>query len=232
MQWEIKGKTSFPSLMFELKQGESIKSQPGSLLAMSDGIILEGKVDGGIGKAIGRMFSGENFFVQHIKAKQSGWAALSTTFPGDIVAIKIERGKNILVQKEGFLASTDGIEVSSKMQTLAKGIFSGEGLFIVNISGEGTAFLETFGSVYEINVEPGRDVIVDNGNLVAWEENLSYEITKGASSWFSAVTTGSGFVCKFSGQGKVWAQTCSLQNFAATITPYIPQRTIIKNQES
>jgi len=230
MEWEIKGDTSFPILNFNLKQGEAIKSQPGSLMAMSDGIILEGKVDGGIGKAIGRMFSGESFFTQHIVAQKPGWAIISTTAPGDIVEIKLSPGKKILVQKEGFLAGTEGIEVSSKMQSMVKGLLSGEGFFIVSISGEGTVFLETYGSVYAIEVEPGNDIMVDNGNLVAWEDSLSYEITKGATSWVSAVTTGSGFMCRFSGKGKVWTQTCSMQSLATSISPYLPKTPVSYNK--
>ena len=166
MKYEIKGKTSFPALSFNLNEGESIKSQPGSVLAISDGIALEGKVDGGIGQALGRMFSGESFFIQHILAKKSGWAVLSTATPGDIVEINLSQGKRILAQKDSFLAGTDGIEVSSKMQSLAKGFLSGEGFFIVNIGGEGTVFLETYGSVFPIDIDEGQEVIVDNGNLV------------------------------------------------------------------
>jgi len=226
MKWEIKGRTSFPVLRFDFTEGEVLKSQPGSLLAMSTNIDLSGKADGGILKSIGRMFSGETFFVQHMTSKTNfEWAVLSSPLPGDLLEIELKGGKEILMQKDGFLACTENIEVSAKVQGLVKGVLSGEGLFISRVSGEGTVFLKTYGSIYEIDVKEGSEVLVDNGNLVAWESSLNYEITKAAKSWVSSVTTGSGFVCKFKGKGKVWAQTCNLRNLAGAIFPLLPGNT-------
>jgi len=228
MKWQIENKNSFPYLKFELNEGECLKSQPGSLLAMSGNLDIKGKADGGIMKSIGRMFSGESFFMQNIEAnKGKGWVSLSTPVPGDIIEIELERGKELFVQKDGFLVGTKDIDIATKMQGIIKGLVSGEGLFIAKISGQGTVFLETYGSSIEIEVKDGEEIIVDNGNIVAWESSLDYEITKATSGWISAIITGSGFVCKFKGNGKVWTQSCNLKNLAGSLYPLFPKNAFI-----
>ena len=224
MKWEISKDDAFPVLKFDLKKGETVKSQGGSMMAMSEALSLKGKVDGGIGKAIGRMFSGETFFIQHIEAEEkAGWVLLASAMPGGITDIDIKEGSGITVQKSGFLAGTPDIDVSTKVQGLIKGIFGGEGLFVVKIGGSGTAFLQTYGAVHMIEVKAGEEVVVDNGYLIAWDSEMEYEITKGASSWVSAFTTGSGFVCKFKGPGRIWTQTRSPTGLASWLIQYLPK---------
>jgi len=225
MEWNIDKKGNFPVLRFDLQEGESIKSQPGSMLAMNNHVELRGKIDGGFFRSIFRKFSGETFFIQHAKAiSNKGWITLSTPTPGDILEIKISKDKEIFAQKDSFLASTLNVDVSTKVQSIVKGIFSGEGLFIAKIFGEGTAFLETYGSIYEIEVKEGEEIVVDNSNIVAWESSLEYDITRGGSGWVSSLTTGAGFVCKFKGTGKIWAQSCNLRNLAGSISPLLKNK--------
>jgi len=226
MKWDITGGSAFPVLKFELDKDESIKSQAGAMVAVGGGLTLEGKVDGGVMKAIGRMFSGESFFMQHVVAdKAPGWALLASPAPGSITDIEIRPGVELTVQKSGFLAGTSGVEVSSKVQSLARGFFSGEGFFVVKLTGAGTAFLSTYGAAQTIDIPAGESVAIDNGYLIAWESSLPYEITKAASSWFSAFTTGSGFVCRFTGPGQVIVQTRNPWSFARWLGEYLPRPT-------
>jgi uncharacterized protein (TIGR00266 family) len=223
MKWEITGGSAFPLLKFELARGEGVKSQSGSMVAISDGLKLEGKVDGGLGKAIGRMFSGESFFMQHIVAEERpGWVLLASPVPGGITDVEIKPGQELTVQKSGFLAGTPGVEVSTKVQSLARGFLSGEGFFVVKLHGAGTAFLSTYGSIQAIDIPAGEQVMVDNGHLIAWDSTMKYEITKATSSWFASLTTGSGFVCRFSGPGRVLVQTRNPWGFGAWIYPFLP----------
>ena len=184
---------------------------------------LEGKVDGGIVRAIGRMFSGESFFMQHVVAEdKAGWVLFTSPVPGGISEIAIKQGQELTVQKNGFLAGTPGVEVSSKVQSLMRGFLSGAGFFVVKISGVGTAFLQTYGAIHAIDVPAGERVVVDNGHLIAWDSHMKYQITKGASSWLSAVTSGAGFVCQFTGPGRILVQTRSPWGLGAWLFPYLP----------
>jgi uncharacterized protein (AIM24 family) len=60
-----------------------------------------------------------------------------------------------------------------------------------------------------LDVQPGRDVVIDNAHVVAWDNSLRYEIsvtTQGGgflSNLVNSQTSGEGVVLRFSGQGKV-----------------------------
>ena len=52
---------------------------------------------------------------------------LGHALPGGIVDVELDGSYGLRVQKDGFLAATDGVEVNTKMQNLMQGIFSCEG---------------------------------------------------------------------------------------------------------
>ena len=157
MKCEIMGDSAFPLLRVTFSEGEHIKAESGAMVAMSTNIKLTGKADGGIGKAIGRMFSGESFFMQQLESQGgAGWALLAASTPGEIATIDLRQGEQLSVQKGGYLAATNGIQVSTKMQGLFKGMLSGQGFFIVKIGGEGTVFLSTYGSIYPMVLGQGE----------------------------------------------------------------------------
>ncbi len=105
MKWEITGGSAFPMIKFLLDKGENVKAQSGAMVAMSEGVRLEGKADGGLGKAIGRMFSGQSFFMQHVVAEtKPGWVLFASPVPGGISDVEIKPGQSLSVQKNGFLA--------------------------------------------------------------------------------------------------------------------------------
>lgn len=226
MKCEVLGDTSFPLVRVTLQEGEIIKAESGAMVAMSEGLELTGKMDGGLKKALGRLvLSGESFFMQQIEAKKgAGWALLAASMPGEIATLDVKPGQEWLVQKGGFLCGTPGIAVSTKVQSLMKGVFSGQGLFVVKIHGEGTAFLSTYGSIYPIELKPGECITIDNGHLVAWQSTIKYEITKGAKSWTSSLTSGEGLACRFWGPGQVLIQTRNPSSLGAWLLPFLPIR--------
>lgn len=222
MRYDVIGGSAFPVIRVYLDAGESVKAESGAMVAMTAGLKLTGKADGGIGRAVARMFSGESFFLQNITAETAGWVLLATAMPGGIADVAIHAGKELIVQKNGFLAGTSGIQISSKVQSLARGLFGGEGFLVVKIGGEGTVFLSTYGSIYTIELPQDEEILIDNGHLIAWDAHLKYEITKGASSWFSAATSGEGLACRFKGPGRVLVQTRNPWGLGAWLFPFLP----------
>lgn len=218
------GDSAFPLLRVTFAEGENIKAESGAMVAMSTNIKLSGKADGGIGRAIGRMISGESFFMQQMEAQRGpGWALLAAATPGEIAPVDLKEGDQLSVQKGGFLAATPGIEVSTKMQGLFKGMLSGQGFFIVKISGTGTVFLATYGSIYPMVLGDGEEVHVDNGHLVAWDSHMPYEIVKGGKSLMSSMTSGEGLGCRFRGPGKILIQTRNPEQLAGWLWPLFPK---------
>ena len=82
--------------------------------------------------------------------------AFASSFPGSIRAFDIAPGRELIVQKSGFLASEAGVELSVFFQKkIGAGIFGGEGFIMQKLSGSGTAFTEFDGHVVEYDLAPG-----------------------------------------------------------------------------
>ncbi|TVQ84861.1 MAG: TIGR00266 family protein [Micavibrio sp.] len=222
MRHEMMGGDTFPILRCELEPGEGLKAESGAMVAISPHLTLKAKMEGGLMKSIGRRFSGESFFMQTIDAdKEPGWVMLATPAPGGIFALELDGTIRWTVQKGGFLAGTRDIDVSTKAQSLTKGMFSGEGFFILGVGGTGTVFLSSYGAIIPIDIAEGETVKIDNGHLVAWHADMKYKITKGATGWVSSFTSGEGLACTFQGPGRVYVQTRDPKGLGVWVSPFL-----------
>ncbi len=186
--YEILYQDAFPIIKYRLVAGERIKAESNAMIAMSANIDISGGVEGGLLRGLTRMVAGENFFFQYLSASRGeGEILLGHPLPGGIIDVELDGSYGLKVQKDGFLAATEGVEVNTKMQNLMQGIFSGEGLFILNVTGKGTVFLSSYGSIHAINLSPGEEIIVDNGHLVAWADYMNYQITKASNGWINSI---------------------------------------------
>lgn len=177
MRYEIKGET-LPVVVCYLEGGEQMITERGSMSWMSPNMKMETTTGGGIGKAIGRMFAGEALFQNRYTAQGgNGLIAFASSFPGQINAYEIGPGREIIVQKSGFLAAESGVELSVFFQKkLGSGFFGGEGFIMQRLSGQGTAFLEFDGHVVDYELQPGQQIVVDTGYLAAMEGTCSIEV--------------------------------------------------------
>ncbi|MFC4598492.1 TIGR00266 family protein [Cohnella hongkongensis] len=225
MKYNLLYQGAFAMLKVELEAGESLKAESGAMVSMSPHIDVKGTADGGIMAGLGRMLSGETFFFQELSANRGGGEVLlAPSSIGDIQAVELDGSYRLLVQKDGFLAGTSGIQVNTKMQNLSRGLLSGEGFFIIEISGKGTVFLASYGSIHAVNLQPGEERIIDNGHLVAWPDYVHYSIEKASKGWFSSITSGEGLVCRFRGEGVVLIQTRNPSGFGNWIKKFLPGR--------
>jgi len=177
MRYEIKGDT-LPVVVCYLENGERMITERGSMSWMSPNMKMETTSNGGIGKAFGRMFSGEALFQNRYTATGgNGMIAFASSFPGQIVARQIAPGQELIVQKSGFLASEEGVDLSIFFQKkFGAGFFGGEGFIMQRLSGNGIAFLEFDGHVVEYELRPGQQIVVDTGYLAAMDATCSMEI--------------------------------------------------------
>lgn len=209
MQYEILYPDAFPVVQCQLQQGESIKAESDAMVSMSATLDVTGGMDGGLLSGLARrVLAGESFFFQKIVATRGpGTLLLGHATPGGIVDVDLDGSYALRVQKNGFLAATDGIQVDTTMQNLTQGLFSREGFFVVKISGRGTVFLSSYGAIHAINLAAGEEAIIDNGHLVAWPDYMQYKIEKASNGWISSVISGECLVCRFRGPGTVLIQT-------------------------
>lgn len=180
--------------------------------------------NGGVGKAIGRMFSGEKMF-QNIYTAQGGpgMIAFASSFPGSIKAFRISPGQEMIFQKSAFLAGEAGVNLSVFFnKKIGAGLFGGEGFIMQRLSGNGTVFAEFDGHAVEYELQPGQQIVVDTGHLAAMTGSCRMEIVSvpgvknmlfGGEGFFHTVITG---------PGHVWLQTMPISNVAGALRPYLP----------
>lgn len=226
MDYKILYENTFPIVQAVLQSGESIKAESDAMVTMSSTIDVEGSMEGGVFQGIGRMLSGEKFFFQTLTARRGkGEVLLAPSIPGGIQDVELDGSYGLCVQKDGFLAGTQGIVVSTQMQNLTRGLFSGEGFFVVKITGTGTVFVNSYGAIHAINIPENEEAIIDNGHLVAWPDYMQYTMEKASSrGWISSFTSGEGLVCRFRGPGTVLIQTRNPKAFGSWIQTLIPNQ--------
>ena len=223
MQYQITGEP-MPVVTCTLGNGESMITERGSMSWMSPNMKMETTSNGGIGKALGRMFAGEAIFQNRYTAEGgNGMIAFASSFPGEIRAWDVTPGNEVIVQKAGFLAAEANVELSVFFQKkLGAGFFGGEGFIMQRLSGHGTAFLEFDGHVVEYNLQPGQQIVVDTGYLAAMDATCSMEI-KTVPGLKNMVFGGEGvFNTLITGPGRVWLQTMPISGVAAEILKFMP----------
>lgn len=206
MRYEIKGEP-LPVLLCYLEAGESVKCEKGAMSWMTPNMKMQTGA-GGVGKALGRMFSGESMFQNTYTAEGGqGMIAFASSFPGSIMAVDVSQG-DFIVQKSGYLASEPTVEMSIAFQKkLGAGFFGGEGFIMQKLSGKGMAFVEIDGYVVEYNLQPGQQMLVDTGYLAGMSATCTMDIqtVKGIGN---ALLGGEGlFNTVVTGPGKVYLQT-------------------------
>ncbi|MEG0615498.1 MAG: TIGR00266 family protein [Oscillospiraceae bacterium] len=223
MRYEING-TPLPVVSCFLNSGETMITERGSMSWMSPNMKMETTSNGGIGKALGRMFSGDSLFQNRYVAEGGeGMITFASSFPGSIIPFEITAARPIIVQKSGFLASESGVELSIFFQKkLGAGFFGGEGFIMQKLSGNGMAFVEVDGHVMEYTLGAGQSMIVDTGFLAAMDATCSMEI-KSVPGLKNMVFGGEGlFNTVVSGPGKIYLQSMPASSFAMAIRPFIP----------
>ena len=223
MRYEIIGET-LPVVICNLENGERMITEGGGMSWMSPNMKMETTTNGGVGKAIGRMFSGEKMF-QNIYTAQGGpgMIAFASSFPGSIKAFRISPGQEMIFQKSAFLAGEAGVNLSVFFnKKIGAGLFGGEGFIMQRLSGNGPVFAEFDGHAVEYELQPGQQIAVDTGHLAAMTGSCRMEIVSvpgvknmlfGGEGFFHTVITG---------PGHVWLQTMPISNVAGALRPYLP----------
>ena len=98
------------------------------------------------------------------------------------------------------MASTGDVELDTSFSG-GRGLFSGEGLFLLRASsnsGRGTIWFDSYGAVKRLEITHGSELVVDTGHMVAFTEGVDYSIGK-VGGIRSLIGGGEGLVMKFRG---------------------------------
>ena len=221
MRYEIQG-GAFPIVVCRLSGGEQMITEKGSMVWMSPNIQMETQ-GGGLGRMFSKAFSGESMFQNIYTARGDGMITFGSSFPGQIKAVDIGPGREMILQKIAFLAAEAGVELSIHFnKKLGPGFFGGEGFILQRLSGSGTAFVEIDGALVEYELGPGERLVVDTGNVAGFTPGVEMDIQQ-VPGLKNKLLGGEGlFHTILTGPGRVWLQTMPICNVAASIRPFIP----------
>ncbi len=217
-----------------LDPGETVVSEAGSMMYMRQGIEMETKMSGGdegfMGKLLGagkRMLTGESLFLTYYTHKGSGdksTVAFAAPYPGKIIPLDLSQYGTMLCQKDSYLCSALGVDVSVAFtKRFGAGLFGGEGFILQKLEGDGLAFVHAGGTVHYFDLGPNEQMRVDTGCIVAFQQNVGYDIQY-VGGLKSALFGGEGlFFAVLKGPGRVFLQSLPFSRLAGRIYKAAPQ---------
>lgn len=219
--YEVLHQPAFSLAIVRLQPEQSILAEAGAMVSMSANVELQSQMKGGLFGAIKRAAGGESAFVSTFTARGGpGEVTFAPGAPGDIAALEMSN-QMFFVQSSSYLAGDASLTVDTKWGG-AKTFFSGEGLFVLQVSGTGLLLVSSFGAIHRKRLQPGERYVVDTGHLVAWEGSTQYTLRKAAAGFFRSMMSGEGIVAEFMGPGEILIQTRNLQAFASLLKPFFP----------
>ena len=221
MRYQIEG-GNLPAAVIQLDPGEKIVSELGGRTWAKGPILTETKAPGGVGKSLGRMFSGESLFMSFYTAQGPAEIGFASSFAGSIVVRELAQGESLICQKSAFLCASAEVELSIYFQKkLGAGFFGGEGFIMQKVTGPGIVFLELDGYVKEYNLMPGEDIVCDTGLVALMDASCTMDIrvVKGLKN---KLFGGEGLIdTVVIGPGRAYIQTMSLPRLGGLLSPFI-----------
>ena len=218
MQYKIRYKPSFSTLLVTLEPGNSITAEAGAMTSMDAKLSMKTEFSGGFFSGlIKKFFGGESLFVNHFinETGEPLEVVFSQAIIGDIVGIKLDRGRELNFQPGAYIASAGKVKLGVGWAGFASW-FAGEGLFKLKVIGPGLVFFGAYGGITEKLIT--KETIVDNGHLVAYEPGIKMRIGM-AGGLIGSITSGEGFVNRVKGKGKIYLQSRSIDGIAKFLGP-------------
>lgn len=221
MKYFIEG-GDLPYVKVLLEPGEAMISEAGGRTWAKGDYVTETTSEGGMGKALGRMFAGESLFLSKYTAQGPVEMAFASSFPGSIMAVELAPGQSIIAQKSAFLCATYGVDLAIHFQKRAgAGFFGGEGFIMQRITGPGLVFFEIDGNIVNYNLQAGERLVCDTGVLALMDPSCTMDIqmVKGMKNVFFG---GEGlFDTTVTGPGRVVLQSMTKSGLAKMLAPFI-----------
>jgi uncharacterized protein (TIGR00266 family) len=216
MKYELTGKPDFAMVELTLDQNENAVAESGAMVAMSPNMKIETKAKGGLLGGLKRMVTGESFFTNTFHPEGApGTIKFAPSAPGDVDVLQMN-GETYFMQAGSYLAHVGDIEIDTKFGGL-KSFFSGEGFFLIKISGKGHVFFNSYGGLKKVSIN--GSYIVDTTHIVAFDSRINYNV-QAVGGMKSTFLSGEGLVCRYTGQGDLWIQTRSAPAFAGWVNPF------------
>ncbi len=223
LRYKIIG-TTMQAVAIEVPQGQTVFSERGGMSWMSANVKMETNMEGGLGGAFKRMFSGESLFM--VSFTSTGGTALigfSAELPGKIVPLNLGAGQQMICQKDAFMVAERSVQLDIHFRRkLGAGFFGGEGFVMQRLTGPGLAFVELDGEIVEYTLESGQMLKVDTGHVAMYEPTVQMDVEM-IRGFKNILFGGEGlFLTTLRGPGRVWLQTMPAMNLAKKLAQYMP----------
>lgn len=230
MNFSIDHGPSFAWLRVALDPNESIQAEAGAMVMRSPQLGMSTRLNAGraaglfrklltlVTAILRKFFGGEAMFINEFSGPQGGEVVIAPALSGHVVHRRLGPGDRLLLQAGAYLASTGDIDAKLKWGGL-RTLFGGEGLFLLECTGQGDLFINAYGSVVPIPVD--GSYIVDTGHIVAFDGSLDFKVQGVSGGIKSLFLSGEGLVCRFSGQGTVYVQSRNVSALVGWISPFL-----------
>ncbi len=226
MDITLQANGAFHSALVHLESGDLFKSDSGAMFRASSNVdndVTTISRGGGILAGLKRMAGGDTFFLSTFKTTDGGTGevGVAPTLQGHLKQVDVDAVQPWLCAGGSFLGCEGHMDLNPRFQGL-KGLFSGENLFFMEVSGPGPLLVGAYGRIQEVEVDGA--LTVDTGHVVAFESSLSYTLTKTGGSWITSFLSGEGFVLNFEGRGKLLVQSHNPREFGGMLGRRLPPR--------
>lgn len=207
---------------FELDRGDVVNAEAASMVWMRGDLAVETKQrKGGLLKSLkSSVLSGESFFINEYTANADGCSlGITGNALGDLTPITVDR--QFYVQSGSYVCSTGDLTLDTQWQGFKRGLF-GTNLFTLKTVGEGEMFVDCWGALLSRVLERGEAMIIDNYQIVAFEE-MWYDVIK-HGNMKTTIFGGDALVTRFVGPGTVYYSTKNPMEVARALAPYMRGR--------
>ncbi len=221
MDAEFTHRPSYTHLVVTLQAGEEIVAEPGAMVGHSATVDVETTTSrDGIVSSAKSLLGGESLVANRFVAEDGpGQVTLAPPTPGDVMEHELD-GETLYCTDGAFLAATPGIDVDSELGGL-KSMLGGASLTPLALKGSGTAFLDAYGGLERLDLDPGESYVLDNEHLVAWDDGVEFDVRR-VGGLKSTLLSGEGLVFEFTGPGTAWYQTRDVDGLVDVLAPKLP----------
>lgn len=214
MNFQIQCAPVFSVIEFQLNSGEQVIAQPDSMVSMTSGMRIRASASTGTG-VVGRswragfrsLLGGESFFRAIFEARRDDQVLLlAPESYGEILSIALSESDSMYLTRGSYLAHTGDCSLDIRYGGM-KGVMSKTGLFLLQITGPGQLFCQTYGAIRERVLVEGEKFLVDNRYVVAFSSSLQYELVRSSERLTDSFFSGEGFINRFTGPGRLLYQT-------------------------
>jgi len=205
MEFSVHGGIA-PYLDVELSRGERVISESGALVTKEPSVGMSSTMSGGVAGAFKRLLAGTSLFV--VEYEGPGQVTLTHGRTGRIVPLELDGDREVNVASRAFLCCEESVVIDVATPQDGAGILWAQlPMFMLRVSGRGSAFAFARGDLKEVSLGRGESIDVAPGRIVYLDRSVTVRRAK-STGFLDAILGGAGpSLASLTGPGTVCLQT-------------------------